>query len=260
MSDRLTWFGHSTVQVELGGARLLTDPVLRSRVAHLHRHAAPQRAPGRLDAILISHAHRDHLDLPSLRRLDPDAVIVAPAGAARVSRRSGREVRELAAGDELELAGVRVRAVPAVHDGRRSPFEPRAEAIGFVITAGNSVYFAGDTELFDGMGELGVPLDAALLPIWGWGPSLGSGHMDPEQAARALTLLRPELAVPIHWGTYLPIGLSRRHARLLRDPPLAFAARAAGLAPNVRVAVLRPGEALALGDGHDERALRRPDS
>jgi L-ascorbate metabolism protein UlaG (beta-lactamase superfamily) len=248
MSDRLTWLGHSTVLVELGDARLLTDPVLRPRVAHLHRHAGRQRAPDRLDAILISHAHRDHLDLPSLRRLDPDAAIVAPSGAARVLRRSRREVHELAAGDQLEFAGVRVRAVPAVHDGRRSPFEPRAEAVGYVITAARSVYFAGDTELFDGMGELDVSLDAALLPIWGWGSGLGTGHMDPEQAARALTLLRPELAVPIHWGTYLPIGLSRRHGRLLRDPPLAFAARAAQLAPNVRVAVLRPGEAVALGE------------
>jgi L-ascorbate metabolism protein UlaG (beta-lactamase superfamily) len=256
MGDRLTWFGHSTVLVELGDARLFTDPVLRSRVAHLHRHAGPQRAPGRLDAVLISHAHRDHLDLPSLRRLDPDAVIVAPSGAARVLRRSGREVRELAAGDELELAGVRVRAVPAVHDGRRSPFEWRTEAVGYVITAVRSVYFAGDTELFDGMGELDVSLDAALLPIWGWGRSLGTGHMDPEQAARALTLLRPELAVPIHWGTYLPIGLSRRHGRLLRDPPQAFAARAAELAPHVRVAVLCPGEAVALGGGQSDILAR----
>jgi L-ascorbate metabolism protein UlaG (beta-lactamase superfamily) len=175
-------------------------------------------------------------------------VIVAPPGAARVLRRSGREVHELVAGDERELAGVRVRAVPAVHDGRRSPFAPQAAAVGYVITATRSVYFAGDTELFDGMSDLDRSPDAALLPIWGWGASLGPGHMNPEQAARALTLLQPALAVPIHWGSYLPIGRRRRHGHLLRDPPLAFAARAAELAPNVRVAVLRPGDAVELGE------------
>jgi L-ascorbate metabolism protein UlaG (beta-lactamase superfamily) len=258
MSDRLTWFGHSTVLVELGATRLLTDPVLRSRVAHLRRHIGPERAPGGLDAILISHAHGDHLDLPSLRRLDPDAVVIAPPGAVRILRRSGREVRQVAAGDEVELAGVRVRVVPALHDGRRTPFAPRAEAVGYVITGVRSVYFAGDTELFAGMGEFDVSLDAALLPVWGWGPSLGTGHMDPEQAARALTLLRPELAVPIHWGTYLPIGLGRRHGRLLREPPLTFAARAAEIAPDVRVVVPRPGEPMVLGVSHEERAHTRP--
>jgi L-ascorbate metabolism protein UlaG (beta-lactamase superfamily) len=246
MSDRLTWLGHATVLVELGGARLLTDPVLRSRVAHLRRHAARPVVPDRLDAILISHAHHDHLDLPTLRGLDPDAPVVAAPGAARVLRRSGRDVREVAPGAELELAGVRVRAVPAVHDGRRSPLAPPAPAVGFVVAAERSVYFAGDTEMFDGMAELGASLAAALLPIWGWGTRLGSGHMDPDAAARALTLLRPALAVPIHWGTYLPLGLRRRHGRLLRDPAHAFAARAAELAPQVRVAVPRPGEPVAL--------------
>jgi len=252
MTDRLTWLGHATVLVELGGARLLTDPVLRSRVAHLGRHAAPPTLPEHLDGILISHAHRDHLDLPSLRRLDPQAPIVAPPGAARVLRRSARDVRELAAGAVLELAGARVSAVTAVHDGRRSPIALRAAAVGYVVAAARSVYFAGDTEVFDGMAELGA-LDAALLPIWGWGARLGRGHMDPKQAARALTLLRPKLAVPIHWGTYLPLGLGRRHARLLRDPAHAFAAASAEVAPQVRVAVLRPGDAVALGDGHVAR-------
>jgi L-ascorbate metabolism protein UlaG (beta-lactamase superfamily) len=106
------------------------------------------------------------------------------------------------------------------------------------------VYFAGDTDVFAGMAELG-PLDVALLPVWGWGPSLGPGHMDPEQAARAAALLRPRVAVPIHWGTYLQVGLRRREA-LLRGPPHAFADRCAELAPDVEVRVLEPGGTLSL--------------
>jgi L-ascorbate metabolism protein UlaG (beta-lactamase superfamily) len=85
-------------------------------------------------------------------------------------------------------------------------------------------------------------VDVALVPIWGWGPSLGPGHMDPEGAARAVALVRPRIAVPIHWGTFLPIGLGRRHARVLRDPPEAFARHVARLAPTVRVVTLAAGE------------------
>jgi L-ascorbate metabolism protein UlaG (beta-lactamase superfamily) len=242
-AERLTWLGHATVLLELGGARLLTDPVLRSRLAHLRRHAAAPEDPGRLDAVLISHLHRDHLDLPSLRRIDPRVPIVMPAGGAGALRRLGRDVREVRPGDSLRLGGAEVEVVPAVHDGRRDPVGPSAHPVGFLV---DGVYFAGDTELFAGMAELAGSVDVALLPIWGWGRSLGPGHMDPEQAARALTLLRPRIAVPIHWGTFLPLGAHRRHRHLLTYPAREFVRLAAEIAPDVRVAVLPPGGALAL--------------
>ena len=245
--DRLTWLGHATVLLELSGARLLTDPVLRSRVAHLRRWAPEPPDPGALDAVLISHAHRDHLDLPSLRRLDPGAIVVCAPGAVRSLRRLGRTVVELAAGEEVRIGGVVVRAVRAVHAGRRSPRLVPAGAIGFVASGDQRVYFAGDTEVFAGMAELGDGLDAALVPVAGWGPSLGPGHMNAAQAAEAIALLRPRVAVPIHWGTFLALGLRRGHAQLLRDPPHAFAARVAALAPATRVAILAPGASLMLG-------------
>jgi L-ascorbate metabolism protein UlaG (beta-lactamase superfamily) len=245
MSDRLTWLGHATVLVEVGGAVLLTDPLLRGRVAHLRRLAATPTLPPRVDAILISHLHRDHLDLPSLELLDPAAPVVVPAGARRALRRGRRDVRELAAGEALEVAGACVRAVPAVHDGRRSPLSRPAEAVGYVIEAQRRrVYFAGDTERFDAMAEL-RDLDVALLPVAGWGPRLGPGHMDPEQAAAAVALLRPRLAVPIHWGTFRPLG---RDTRDTRAPARLFAARVAAVAPATTVRVLSPGERLTLGD------------
>src|SRR5215218_6019368 len=143
MSDRLTWLGHATVLLELGGARILTDPVLRPRVAHLLREAPVPGDIGRLDAILVSHGHHDHLDLPTLRRLDPSAPVLAPPHAAATLRRAGRSVHALVPGDELEIAGVRVRAVPAAHDGRRLPVGRAESALGFVAAG---VYFAGDTE------------------------------------------------------------------------------------------------------------------
>ena len=233
MPGVLTWLGHSTVLIELGGARLLTDPLLRSRVAHLRREVPAPADLGRLDAILLSHAHHDHLDKASLRRLDPDAPVVAAAGAARLLRGSGRTVHTLAVGDAVELAGVRVEAVPAVHDGRRIPVGPASSGVGFVV---DGVYFAGDTEPYAGMARLAGTLDAALVPISGWGPKTGPGHMGPREAAEALALLRPALAVPIHWGTYRRIGHQPSG-----DPAREFEAHAAELAPGVRVAVLAPG-------------------
>ena len=243
--DRITWLGHATVLVELGGVRLLTDPVLRPGVAHLRRAVAPPGAPARLDAALVSHLHRDHLDLPSLRLLGEIPLVVVPAGAGRALRRLGLPVGELAPGDAVRLGPIAVRATRAVHDGRRSPVSRPVESVGFLIEGRLRVYFAGDTELFDGMAEL-APVDIALLPVAGWGPSLGPGHMDPEQAARAAALLRPAIAIPIHWGTFAPIGLRRGRDRLLREPPLEFAEHAARLAPGTRVEILQPGESLAL--------------
>ena len=187
---KLTWLGHATVLVELDGARLLTDPVLRRRVAHLRRDAPAPGALGRLDAILLSHAHHDHLDLPTLRRLDASAPVVAAPGAARSLRRAGRVVHRLAPGEEFEVHGVRVGAVDAVHDGRRLPVGPETEAVGFVVAGSQCVYFAGDTEVFDGMAALAAALDAALLPIWGWGPARARPH-GPAPGRRGAALLRP---------------------------------------------------------------------
>lgn len=248
MPDRLTWLGHATVLVELGGVRLLTDPVLRGRVAHLRRHAPPVPAPRDVDAVLLSHAHRDHLDLPTLRALEPrPPLIVAPRGVGRTLRRlTGAEVRELEPGEATAVGPVRVEATPAVHRVRRSPLGPASGAVGFVAEHdGRRVYFAGDTEVFPQMKAL-RPLDAALLPIWGWGPSLGPGHMDPDEAAEAVALLAPDLAVPIHWGTLLPVGAERRHGHLLRDPVDTFVRAATRRRPEARIAVLEPGEAVEL--------------
>jgi len=251
--DRVTYVGHATALLELGGVRVLTDPVLRRHIGYLRRQSAtPAATVGeRLDVVLISHLHLDHLDLPSLRGIGHDVHLLVPRGIGPVLRRKGfRRVTEPVAGDGVRIGeeeAAEVVAVPAVHDGSRRPFGgPRAEPIGFEVRGTRRVYFAGDTDLYDEMTELAGDLDLALLPVWGWGPRLGAGHLDPAGAARAAALLRPRLAIPIHWGTLFPIGLARYGRELLERPPRDFAAAVASLAPEVQVTVLDPGQALSL--------------
>ena len=240
------FFGHSTVLVDLDGVRLLTDPVTRARIGPLRRvEPVPLRDHLRdIDAVLISHLHWDHLDVPSLRHLGRDVPIFVPAGAGSWLRRIGfHDVRELAVGESADVGGLIVRAVPAVHSGFRPPLGPTAPPLGFVIRGSQTVYFAGDTDLFEGMAELGEPIDLAFIPVWGWGPTLGRGrHLDPLRAAQALRLIRPRAAVPIHWGTYWPHALGRVFPERLVEPPAAFVEYASELAPDVQTVPTAVGD------------------
>lgn len=237
---RLSYIGHATVLVELDGIGVLTDPILRSRVGPLRRQTAPAapaaaRAP---DAVLVSHLHRDHTDLPSLRRLGQATHLVVPRGTGRFFARHGfTEVEELAPGQAAQVGPVAVTAIRAIHDGGRAPFRS-GPAIGFLLAGSKRIYFAGDTDVFEAMRELNRP-DLALLPIWGWGPSLGPGHMDPTRAAEAVELIRPKVVVPIHWGTFYPRFLEHLRPGPLSRPPEEFvrALEDAGSEADLRVLI-----------------------
>lgn len=249
----LTYIGHATTLLRLGDASILTDPMLRSWLGPLRRQgpAPPPELPQLSDLVLISHLHRDHLDLRSLRRLPADTPLVVPRGAARLAAKGGADqVREIGRGETITVDGVEVTGVQAVHDGYRDRHRGREiEPLGYLIRAdGLSVYFAGDTDLFPEMSDLGS-LDLALLPIWGWGTSVGAGHLDPERAARALQMIRPRLAVPIHWGTLYLAGLRRLRLAPLTEPASNFVRFARRFAPEVEVRVLEPGSETSLEPG-----------
>jgi L-ascorbate metabolism protein UlaG (beta-lactamase superfamily) len=249
-ANHLTYIGHATVLVALDGVRVLTDPVLRTRVAHLRRRGRVDAgALHGVDAALVSHAHFDHLDLPSLERLGRSTPVVVPRGIGGLLRvRRFQQVFEVRAGETIPVGKVAVTATPAEHDGGRGPLGARGDALGYLLSGSRRVYFAGDTDLFPEMASLAEGLDVALVPIWGWGPSLGRGkHLDPEAAAEAVALLRPRVVVPIHWGTYHPLHLGVRTAPgYLSEPPDRFVAAVAAAAPDVQVRVLAPGETMAL--------------
>ncbi|MGY1672239.1 MBL fold metallo-hydrolase [Geodermatophilus sp. SYSU D00710] len=257
----LHYLGHSTVRVDLAGSTVLTDPLLTRAVGPLRRVAAPP--PGSawsgVDLVLVSHLHADHLHLPSLRLLGEGVRVVVPRGAGAWLRSRGpRWVDELAPGESLTHDGLRVTAVPARHSGHRwgprLTHGPDTRAVGHLVEGdGQTVYALGDTDLFPGMADVGGRgVDVALVPVWGWGPTLGPGHLDPHRAAEAVARVRPRVAVPVHWGTLavpgattLP-GLSRRYRRLLVEPPRRFAAAVAARGLDTTVALTEPGHPVVL--------------
>jgi L-ascorbate metabolism protein UlaG (beta-lactamase superfamily) len=241
---RITWLGHATALIDIGGVRLLTDPVLRNRVGPLVRisRPVPVDALQPIDGVLLSHLHADHTDSWSLRAIARTVPVLAPRPAARWLGSIGLErVIELSAGEEAVIGGVQVRATPATHDGRRRPLGPKADPIGYLISGGQSVYFAGDTDLFPAMADLRGLVGVSLVPVWGWGRSLGPGHLDPERAARAVAMIGPRVAIPIHWGTFA-LGLPVRSRPDPAWPARRFAELTRERAPEVDVRLLSPGE------------------
>ena len=248
---RITWLGHATVLIEIDGVRLLTDPFLGDRLGPLRR-IGPSPDPaaiGTVDAVLVSHAHPDHFDLRSLRRLPGAPLLLVPSGLAAAARRAGGPVRGVEAGDVIELraaasdtsgGNVRVTAVPARH--WRWPFQPRARCIGYLVGGSVGIYFAGDTALFPAMEELAGHVDIALLPVGRWGPHRGPDRLTPAGAVEAMRRVGASAAVPIHWGTFHPPGLPPgRRGSPVADAGKRFAAAAVRL-PDLDIRVLLPGE------------------
>lgn len=247
----ITYIGHSTVIVEMNGVRLLTDPILRNHVAFLRRlsPAIPSAWQQQNDVVLLSHAHGDHLDLPSLRRLDRGTRIVAPVGMKAMVQPLGfNQVEEVEVGAEIQINTLSIKVTKADHGKPSYFFQKHLRCVGYVIEGNHTIYFAGDTDIFPEMAALAGTLDLALLPVWGWGPTLGSGHLDPYRAAQAARLLAPHVAIPIHWGTLVPLGLELFRPRFLVDPPHDFAQFTAEVAPDVDVHILSPGERFVLPD------------
>lgn len=242
----LHYLGHATLRLEIDGLNLLTDPVYSDRVLHLRRRG-PSARPWLIqqpppDLILLSHFHLDHLHLPTLRRLPAHIPLIAPRGAGPWLRAllRRRPLIELSPGERITYHGLHITATHAEH-GHRLP-DPFDLAQGYLVQGSRSIYFPGDTDLFPQMADLGRQgLDVALLPVGGWGPTLGKGHLDPRRAALALQLLRPRVAIPIHWDTFRPIGRVWERMPYLHRPGPDFQRHAARHAPDTAVHILSPG-------------------
>jgi len=271
---RLTYVGQGTVLIEMDGLRILTDPVLKRWVGPLRRYGPlPDHSVRHgIDVVLISHLHIDHLDPASLRLLPKSAVVIGPPLTGQTVHRVGfKTVVETRRGTTLHVGDVEVRAVHAKHTRRRWVLSAATEPLGFIVHGSSTIYYAGDTGVFEGMEDLHERIDVALLPIETWGMRPPEGrHLSPRSAARALTLLRPRMAVPIHWGAfYLPgsafAGKEATYAWFQRTKrrPEAFVEMAAESTPDIEVRILAPGQSTTVnrpvddGEARSGRASRR---
>jgi L-ascorbate metabolism protein UlaG (beta-lactamase superfamily) len=257
---RLTWLGHSSFLVQLDGVSLLLDPVLEDRMGPLGiigRNVPPPLRPGqlpRIDAVLVSHDHYDHLDLPTLRAVR--APVAAGLGNEGLLRREKLLAVPLRWWQSARFGGVTVTFVPAQHfSGRSLHDRDRTLWGGFVIQGSTAtIYHAGDTGWFSGFAEIGrrfPGIDAALLPIGAYDPRwfMRPVHVDPEEALRAFGELGARTLVAMHWGTF------KQADEPLDEPPVRLEAERArlGLAPE-RVRVLAVGESLDVARPAEARA------
>lgn len=254
----VTFLGHSSFLLQIGGRNILVDPVFSTRLVVLRR----QRRPGVLvrdlppiDLILVTHAHMDHLDKASLRRViratrrlrGTEPEIVVPHGVEDLVHWMGfAHVHALSWWEQIETQGLRIVMTPCKHWGARMFRDMHREYGGYFIApvdGGQSVYHSGDTAYFEGFAEVGRRLapDVALLPIGAYFPdTYRTVHTSPEEAVRGFVECGAKWMIPMHFGTF------RLGREPMEEPVQRLSADARRLGIEAKVRVLGEGETMRL--------------
>jgi len=242
----ITWIGHASFLLQMNGHSLLIDPnwskwlkvIKRVRHPGLHLHELPN-----IDAVLVTHAHFDHLDKRTLREIASDQPIVVPFEVGNLVHNLGfRSVHELDYWQTYELGPLRITLTPCHHWGARFLHDSHRGFGGFIIESeGRTVFHCGDTAYFEGFAEIGsrFDIDIALLPIGAYDPPSGREvHMNPEDAVRAFADLRAKTLVPMHYGTF------RLSYEPLDEPPARLIAAAETMGIGERICIMTEGHPL----------------
>ncbi len=244
--DAAVFIGHSTVLIHLDGKNFLTDPFYLKRLYLLQRHLPPgvpfQNLPF-IDFILISHGHLDHMDLKTLGLFPRSVPIVLPKKLEKYLIEMGFEnLRPLFWGEKTTIDSLTIQALSVKHFPGRSLCETRSMPQSYLVQGAKTIFFGGDSGLTEEFRKVGAQaaIDLAFLPIGNYRPaSFRRVHMSPEDALRAMEMLRAKRMAPIHWGAF----------RLSLEPPgepsrqFQQVAEEKGLDP--KVIFWKPGERIA---------------
>jgi len=257
--DFICWLSHASFLVQLGGKRILIDPVFGDIPFYARQIPFPYRTEelGRIDLLLISHVHYDHLDAASIKAIEakgPKAVLPLRMSPLIQKMAPSLQTTELDWYDSCGQGEVKITLVPAKHWGRRGLFDKnRALWGGFILQhEGTTIYFAGDTAKGEHFTEIGerFDIDDALLPIGAYRPEsiMQHNHLDPQEAYEAFERLGAKRMIPMHYGSY----------RLTDEPldePLQWIERIAAEHPG-KIRILKVGEVLSIHDQGGPSATR----
>ncbi len=241
---KITFIGHATCLIEIDGKFFLTDPNFSKKVLFVKRAQEPGIRPQDLPpltALLVTHAHYDHLDLFSYKYFSSDIPIILPEGlGAFVSKFLKNPIIEIPAWGEHELEGVQIHAVPVKHQGFRLCGLTWRATTGYIIgSKTHKIFFPGDTAYGDHFKQISNlhNIDTALLPIGAYEPQwiMKSRHMNPPEALKAFADLQAKTLIPYHFGAF----------KISQEPleaPSEWMKKLLEEKPNEAVRMLDPGE------------------